>query len=393
MTRAEIAGEQAGHKIPITEGPVRILVADDDPILREFASMELSDQVVAVENAADGLDAWQLLTQGKFDLLLVDLDMPRLNGFELIQRIRDDPVLATLPIVVITGREDMAAIDRAYEVGATSFATKPINWRLLRYQLRYVLRMGRVEAQIREARDRAEAASALRGNILKLMRHEVHTPMNAILGFSRLLGADAPAVPTPNEAREYAGHIAEAGDRLCGTLSDILQFAEMLSGDVDLYEDDYLPAQIIEGARLLVSTALDRPGLALEVSNGVVDARLACDRSKVERALANLLDNAARFGPQDVHIRLEAKCDDSGAIVFCVVDNGPGIPADIIPSCFEPFQQGDGLLARAREGLGLGLPIARRIAELHGADLSLQSSPGNGTSVALRFPPERTVVD
>ena len=128
----------------------RVLVADDDPILREFAVVHLATPTVEVETAADGVLALQRLEQGGIDIALIDLDMPRMDGFALIAKVRTDPELMHLPIVVVTGREDMVAVDRAYAAGATGFVVKPINWRVLSHQLAYVLRNGRAEAALRD---------------------------------------------------------------------------------------------------------------------------------------------------------------------------------------------------------------------------------------------------
>jgi CheY-like chemotaxis protein len=128
----------------------RLLFVDDDPILREFAQVHLSSDAVTVEVAADGLEALEALRRRSYDLLLVDLEMPRMDGFELLAHLRADPATAHLPVVVETGREDVDAIDRAFRAGATAFVTKPLNWRLLTYQLRFTLRAARAEAALRQ---------------------------------------------------------------------------------------------------------------------------------------------------------------------------------------------------------------------------------------------------
>jgi DNA-binding response OmpR family regulator len=127
----------------IFDRPTRILVIDDDPILREFASVYLSTPETAVETVPDGNTALDRLLKGQFDVVLVDIEMPELDGFEIVQRLRAHENLQHLPIVMLTGREDIASIDRAYNLGATSFVTKPVNWRELSYQLRYVIRANR----------------------------------------------------------------------------------------------------------------------------------------------------------------------------------------------------------------------------------------------------------
>jgi DNA-binding response OmpR family regulator len=127
----------------IFDRPTRILVIDDDPILREFASVYLSTPETVVETMPDGNTALDRLLEGQFDVVLVDIEMPELDGFEIVQRLRAHENLQHLPIVMLTGREDIASIDRAYNLGATSFVTKPVNWRELSYQLRYVIRANR----------------------------------------------------------------------------------------------------------------------------------------------------------------------------------------------------------------------------------------------------------
>ena len=135
----------------------RVLVADDDPILREFAAVHLATPEVEIETAADGVLALERLQQGGIDIALIDLDMPRLDGFELIARVRADDALKHTPIVVVTGREDMVAVDKAYAAGATGFVVKPINWRVLSHQLAYTLRNSREEIALRDENLRMRA--------------------------------------------------------------------------------------------------------------------------------------------------------------------------------------------------------------------------------------------
>jgi DNA-binding response OmpR family regulator len=127
----------------VLDEPVRILVVDDDPILREFASVYLATPSATIDTAEDGAVALARLSKGDYDAVLADIEMPRLDGFSLVERIRRDPRLRHMPVIMLTGHEDIVSIDRAYQVGATSFVTKPVNWRQLSYQIRYVIRTSR----------------------------------------------------------------------------------------------------------------------------------------------------------------------------------------------------------------------------------------------------------
>lgn len=128
------------------DAPARILVIDDDPIVREFASAYLKTPGLHLALAAHGGEGLERLSASRFDLVLSDVDMPVVDGFDFLRRVRVDPVLRAMPVVLVTGRDDLEAIDRAFALGATSFVTKPINWRLLSYQLRFILRAQRGRA-------------------------------------------------------------------------------------------------------------------------------------------------------------------------------------------------------------------------------------------------------
>ncbi len=138
----------------------RLLFVDDDPILREFAQVNMASSTVEVDVAADGVEALAAMRRRAYDLILTDLHMPVMDGFELLSCIRSDPTLRHLPVIVETGREDVASIDRAFEAGATGFVTKPLNWRLLGYQIKFTLRAARAEAALRPTSPVATAAAA-----------------------------------------------------------------------------------------------------------------------------------------------------------------------------------------------------------------------------------------
>ncbi|WP_443750335.1 response regulator [Asticcacaulis solisilvae] len=170
----------------------RLLVVDDDPILREFAAANLATPKVEVEVAADGDEAWHRLSRGDFDIALIDLDMPVMDGFELIGLIRADERLKHLPLVIATGREDMDAVDRAYAAGATSFVVKPLNWRLVSHQLSYVLRASRDEAFTRKTVNALRRKVAVQDEILST----AETRLERLAGMPATVG-QAPAGEAP----------------------------------------------------------------------------------------------------------------------------------------------------------------------------------------------------
>jgi DNA-binding response OmpR family regulator len=161
----------AGQFFYVLEDRLDILFVDDDPILREFAQVHLSTDTVTLNVAEDGLDALEKLAHTTPDLMLLDLEMPNMDGFQLLEQLDKAGRLQAFPVIVVTGREDVAAIDRAYRAGATSFVVKPLNWRQLSYQIRYVHRTFCTEhamiAERDQARGEAEKATAQARAVLR----------------------------------------------------------------------------------------------------------------------------------------------------------------------------------------------------------------------------------
>jgi two-component system sensor histidine kinase/response regulator len=177
----------------VLDEPTRILVADDDPILCEFAIVHLSSPTAVIETAPDGAAALAMLNSDHFDLALVDIAMPSIDGFSLLQKIRAEPKLCHLPVMMLTGHEDIASVDRAYGLGANSFVTKPVNWRLLSYHIRYVLRNSRLEQELRRARSEAEANEASYKRMLLALEVECRDVLKGILSQASSLQEGSPA--------------------------------------------------------------------------------------------------------------------------------------------------------------------------------------------------------
>ena len=172
----------------VLDQPAKILVVDDDPIFCEFARVHLSTPAASVEAAPNGEVALNLLTHDQFDLVLCDIDMPVLDGFELLAKIRSDQRLSDLPVIMLTGKEDIISIDRAYNLGATAFTTKPVNWRNLSYQIRYVLRNSKIGCELTKTSvDQADLSDFV---MLSWFRRKCSDGLNSILQSIKTLRAD-----------------------------------------------------------------------------------------------------------------------------------------------------------------------------------------------------------
>jgi DNA-binding response OmpR family regulator len=154
----------------VLDEPTKVLIVDDDPILLEFATVHLSSPDAVIETAPDGTTAWSMLTSGDYDVVLLDIVMPGPDGFSLLEKIRAEPKLRHLPVVMLTGNEDIVSIDRAYSLGADSFINKPVNWRLLSYHVRCVLRSSRLARELTGARPEPALPSGSDGDDRNALR-------------------------------------------------------------------------------------------------------------------------------------------------------------------------------------------------------------------------------
>lgn len=372
----------------VLDEPTRILLVDDDPILGEFAQVYLSAPEVEVEVVLDAEAGWALLAEREFDIALIDIEMPGLDGFALVERIRGNERLQHLPVIMVTGREDIASIDRAYDIGATSFVTKPVNWRQLSHQVRYVIRASRIEATARAACERAEHASRLKSNMLALLQHELRTPLNSILGFAELMLKE-PHGALGHDYRDYAEHIAASGRELLATAVELMHSARLLSGEIEFREDEYTFGRLVAEAVTAVGTGEGRPEIKVDMPPRCQEAQLTCDRREILSLLRHLLVNAQTHGAGNAAPEITVSEGADQRLTLSVSDHGPGIAAERLAFCLEMFGQAEDVLTRSTGGLGLGLPLARRIAEMHGADFEISCRPGAGTTVSIVFPAER----
>ena len=236
----------------------------------------------------------------------------------------------------------------------------------------------------------AAAASRAKSSFLAAMGHELKTPLNAVIGFAEMLTMEPFGPLGSARYKEYVKDIRDSGVRLLAIVSDVLDISRFDSGESGLKPEETDLREIIAAALEVVAPQAESSGVALSsvldpgLPNGLVD------RARMGQALTNLLDNAVKFTPRGGQVGLRAFARDGG-IVIAIADSGIGIAAEDIPRALERFGQVDARLARKYEGVGLGLPLARQIVELHGGALTLDSRLEVGTTVTIMLPASRTI--
>lgn len=370
----------------------RILLADDDPIMRELAHARLIDAGYEVLIAENGAEAFGLLKQKGADLVISDLDMPVMDGYQLTSEIRSCPRRGETPIIVITASDQAGAVDRIFAAGATSFLAKPINWSLFNHSIKFVLRASDDKKALRIAKDQAETGARFKDTLMSVMSHELRTPLNAIIGFGQLIG-DHFEKASDETNREYAEYIVDGGKRLLNSVSDMLLASDARSGPIKINNVDTTVADIMDEVENLASKSITAANAHLKLQIQDPALELCCDRGLVARAIVKLLDNSIKFSQEGVTITVGVAKTRTNGVAFLVRDNGPGISRDKLKEVAVPFTQSDMSIRRSKEGLGLGIPLVQAIAVAHGGAFKMDSELGEGAKALFVLPPARVAAN
>jgi signal transduction histidine kinase len=241
--------------------------------------------------------------------------------------------------------------------------------------------------------ERAEAANRAKSQFLANMSHELRTPLNAIIGFSEILTAGIPGQLNPKQ-HGYVANIHEGGGFLLRVINDVLDLAQVDAGKLRLHEEKDIELDCIASACIaLVEEQAIAGGLRLLLQIEDRMPRVIADATRLSQIVVNLLSNAVKFTEPGGSVSLAIRCAETGGVVLEVRDTGPGMTAAEIEVALQPFGQVDNGLARRHNGTGLGLPLARELAELHGGSLHVDSEKGHGTTVTVALPAARVVAD
>jgi signal transduction histidine kinase len=380
----------------------RVLVVDDDLLNRIKLSTNLEEAGYSVALAKDGAEALEAMRTEPYDTMLLDLMMPVMDGFEVLQHVAADSSLQHIPIIVVSAEEDLESVVRCIEMGAADHLPKPFNPTVLRARVgacvgkkrshdREVALFNELQQRYRELED----LQKLRDDLTHMIVHDLRTPLTSFLTGLQSVPMMGALNPDQSECLAMA---TDGGTDLLGMINELLDISKMEDGSLQLDLKPVEPPAVVERALSQLEHLGHDKELTLQREIAPALPALQADEEKLIRVLVNLCGNAIKFTPArgSITVRVHPAAFAASAngpvetsgngIVFSVTDTGEGIPPAYFERIFEKFGQVETRKSGQKMSTGLGLTFCKMAVEKHGGRIWVESEPGRGSTFSFSLP-------
>ncbi|MFN8358743.1 MAG: hybrid sensor histidine kinase/response regulator [Candidatus Kapaibacterium sp.] len=369
-----------------------ILVIDDIEQNVALVSQILRSNDYQVIAAFSGEGALRILEKRIPDLILVDVMMPDMDGFEVCSRIKQNDSLKSIPVIFLSALSDVEVKVRGLEVGGVDYITKPFQALEVLARVGNHLKISKLEKERKQHIENLIALNDEKDKLMQIVSHDLRSPLGGIYGLADILrtGAEATDVAL---VREFAAIIASTSNQLLRLVNDLLDLAKIESGNMQLDIQEFNLAHTIYGCMQLLKNVAQSKGVELLTHIDDETVLLWADEPKIIQIINNLLSNAVKFTPQGGSVTVDVLCNENGwsmgserTVKIVVRDTGIGIAAEDIPKVFDKFGKHQRAGTAGEQGTGLGMPIVKRFVELHNGCITVESRVGQGTTMSVFLP-------
>jgi signal transduction histidine kinase len=361
---------------PLVKAKSTVLVVDDTPDNLTLMSSLLNESY-QVKIANGGKRALKIaMSDTPPDLILLDIMMPNMDGYEVCEQLKLNPKTANIPVIFLTAKAEIADEQKGLELGAVDYITKPISPPIVLARVKNHLALQDQNKALKNAIFIAERANLAKSDFLSSMSHELRSPLNAILGFAQLMESDTPA-PTQSH-KESISHILHAGWHLLKLINEILDLAKIEQGQISLTQECVSLAEIFTECHSIIGQQALQRDIKLNFPMFPTPLFVRSDRTRLKQILINLLSNAVKYNTKFGTVEVTCILRSPARIRISITDTGKGLNQDQLAQLFQPFNR-LGQESSTEEGTGIGLVVTKRLVELMGGLIGVESTVGKGS--------------
>ncbi len=360
--------------------PSRILIVDDMPINLDLMKSILSTEDYMVVTSKTGTSAMAKANANVFDLILLDIVLPDIDGFEICRQIKSGSKNQETPIIFLTAQREKESIIKGFKLGAVDYILKPFSDEELLARVDLHLSLKHTQEELKKARNEAEGVAKAKAMFLANMSHEIRTPLNGIVGMIDILKQ----TKLDEQQRDYVDIVDISSENLLMIINDILDYSKIEAGQIAFEKIKFnIRHEVDEVKKLLYYKSVQKNlNFGIEVSDSVPEMLLG-DPLRLKQVLINLCNNAIKFTTEGfikIKVKLEKGMVQQYKLMFEVEDSGIGVSIENQKKLFQSFTQADASTTRKYGGTGLGLAISKKLVQLMNGDIGVRSVEGEGST-------------
>ncbi len=362
----------------------KILVVDDDRLNVRIISNILKSEGYQLADASSGEQALEVYETFVPDLVLLDVMMPGINGFETCREIHRRHGDSSAPVIFITAKSESDDVVEGLSAGGVDYLPKPFRGKEVLARLRTHLSMRRLLEDQKSLVEELSAANSAKNRFLGMAAHDLRNPLASIRGLAEFL-RDGVVGPLSKDQVDLINTIHEASQGMLDLVNELLDVATIESGELKIMAEDRNLAELIDKSVYLANIDAAKKGTKIVFEPGRRDAVLRIDGAKIRQVIDNLLSNGVKYSPPGSVVTIDLKQED-GLWAFSVRDQGPGIPENERDKLFKDFGRLSVVPTGGEKSTGLGLAICRKIVEAHGGKISTENIAGGGCRFRVLLP-------